>query len=428
MSRIAILGAGATGLEAALYARALGHDAVVYERGDVGDNVRRWGFIELFTPWKLNVTALGLAALSRVGKSQPDPEAYPTGNDFVETYLHPVALALGEVVQTGIEVVALTRRGMLKGDDVGGKVRGQRPFRLLLRRGALEQEAEADFVLDATGVYDNPGFVGDGGAPAAGETSLRDLLDYHLVDLRGARKAEFAGKTVLLIGGGFSAATTLLDLIRLQKENAETRIVWLRRSVGPAPFPSYPNDPLPARARLTREGNRVAADPPDCCTVIAGAVVRSLSRERGRLRVGLRRLETGSLLEGGNALEAFDVDRVIANVGYRPARDLYRELQVHQCYASEGPMGLAAALLGGNTSGDCLEQVGQDPDALKTPEPGFFIIGHKSYGRRSDFLLRIGFEQVRDVFSVIERDPALDLYHNPPARSTPVARGPTSHR
>jgi hypothetical protein len=386
----------------------------------VGDNVRRWGFIELFTPWELNVTPLGLAELSRVGKSTPAPQAYPTGNDFVAQYLRPVALALGNVVQTGTEVVALARSGLLKGDDVGGKARAQRPFRLLLRRGDLEQEAEADVVLDATGVYDNPGFIGDGGAPATGETSLRSVLDYQLVDLCGPRRSEFAGKTVLLVGGGFSAATTLLALLRLQKENAETRIVWLRRSVEPAPFPSYPNDPLPARALLAREGNRIAAAPPACCTQIAGAIVSSLCRERGRLRVGLRRPGTGTS-EGGS-LDALVVDRVIANVGYRPATELYRELQVHQCYASEGPMALAAALLGGSTSGDCLEQVGQGPDALKTSEPGFFIIGHKSYGRRSDFLLRIGFEQVRDVFRLIERQPELDLYRNPQAGSISEVR------
>ena len=30
-----------------------------------------------------------------------------------------------------------------------------------------------------------------------------------------------------------------------------------------------------------------------------------------------------------------------------------------------------------------------------TPRPGFFILGSKSYGRQSSFLLKIGHEQVR---------------------------------
>ena len=40
--RVAILGAGPIGLEAALYARALQIPFTVYERGRPGDNVWRW--------------------------------------------------------------------------------------------------------------------------------------------------------------------------------------------------------------------------------------------------------------------------------------------------------------------------------------------------------------------------------------------------
>ena len=58
-------------------------------------------------------------------------------------------------------------------------------------------------------------------------------------------------------------------------------------------------------------------------------------------------------------------------------------------------MKLAATLLGG--SGDCLSQVSAGADALKSPEPNFFILGSKSYGRNSAFLLKIGYHQVQEV-------------------------------
>jgi hypothetical protein len=77
-------------------------------------------------------------------------------------------------------------------------------------------------------------------------------------------------------------------------------------------------------------------------------------------------------------------------------------------------MSLAAALLKKGHEkekpGDCLALAGFGPDSLRSPEPNFFILGHKSYGRRSDFLLRAGREQVRDVFKIIEESPQLDLY------------------
>src|SRR5207245_526038 len=108
---------------------------------------------------------------------------------------------------------------------------------------------------------------------------------------------------------------------------------------------------------------------------------------------------------------AWEVDRVIANVGYSPDTSLYRELQVHECYASLGPMNLAVALLK-HAGADCLTVPAQGADTLRNPEPSFYILGAKSYGRNSNFLLRNGFAQVREVFSLITGKTALDLYHS----------------
>ena len=93
-------------------------------------------------------------------------------------------------------------------------------------------------------------------------------------------------------------------------------------------------------------------------------------------------------------------------MGYTPCGELYRELQVHECYASLGPMALAAALLK-HAGGDCLAVPPQGAAALRNPEPNFYLLGAKSYGRNSGFLLRTGFEQVREVFTLIVSNPDL---------------------
>ena len=97
-------------------------------------------------------------------------------------------------------------------------------------------------------------------------------------------------------------------------------------------------------------------------------------------------------------------------VGYAPDTSLYAQLQVHQCYATAGPMKVAAALLG-QSGADCLT-AGQSlgPETLKNPEPNFFVLGAKSYGTNSNFLLRVGHNQVRDVFAMLHGDASLDLY------------------
>src|SRR5829696_9215597 len=84
---IAIIGAGPIGLEAALYARTLGHEVVVYERGEVADAVRSWGFVRLFSPWEMNTTTLGWKTLGATARS----DINPTGDELRNRYLLPLA-------------------------------------------------------------------------------------------------------------------------------------------------------------------------------------------------------------------------------------------------------------------------------------------------------------------------------------------------
>ena len=71
-------------------------------------------------------------------------------------------------------------------------------------------------------------------------------------------------------------------------------------------------------------------------------------------------------------------------------------------------MKLAQTLVRG--SSDCLDQRSPGAAALATGEPNFFILGAKSYGRSSHFLLSVGLEQIRDVFKRITGRESLDLY------------------
>jgi hypothetical protein len=63
-------------------------------------------------------------------------------------------------------------------------------------------------------------------------------------------------------------------------------------------------------------------------------------------------------------------------------------------------MNLAAALLG-SASGDCLAQPAASADVLANPEPGFYILGAKSYGRNSNFLIRTGHRQIATVLAAL---------------------------
>ena len=66
---------------------------------------------------------------------------------------------------------------------------------------------------------------------------------------------------------------------------------------------------------------------------------------------GTREAPGAARREGGDdapaAEEPFELrpDTLVSHVGFRPSYDIARELQIHVCYASEGPMKLAATLL-----------------------------------------------------------------------------------
>ena len=127
--RIAVLGAGPVGLEAALYASALNLPFTVYERGRVGEHLRRWGHVRLFSPFGMNSTPLGRARIRADQPQHPLPEANAllTGREHVAAYLEPLALspALTPAIRENTAVLHVGRRGLLKEDYPGDARRGQ---------------------------------------------------------------------------------------------------------------------------------------------------------------------------------------------------------------------------------------------------------------------------------------------------------------
>ncbi len=408
--RCAVLGAGPIGLEAALYAATLGLDVTVYERGEeIAPNVRDWGHVTMFSPFGMNYSPLGAGLLARAGCELLEDEVYQSGEEYVETYPRPLAelpLLAGRI-ELGARVVSIGKDGLAKGDLIGQVTRSEKPFRLLVQASdGAERVSRAGVVLDCTGMYDNPNWLGNGGIPALGERALRERISYRLPDVLEKERETYAGKTTLLAGDGHSAATTLLKLLALRREAPGTRVIWLTTYDRNPCLPIVADDPLPRRADLVEEANRIATDGYANLDRVSGGLVEEIrATPDGGFRVSI----------STDPPREIEVDRIVANVGFSPDNSLYRELQVHECYASRGPMNLAAALLAaGGDASDCLAVPPLGAATLENPEPGFFILGSKSYGKGFNFLLRTGLEQIRDVFTLITGDPELDLYHTPP--------------
>jgi hypothetical protein len=393
--RIAILGAGPIGIEASLRAIADGHQVQIYEQDGVGAHVLRWQHVRFFSPWALNRSPLGEALLAELGLALGPADAFPTGRQYLDTYLRPLASspALANKLHVGTRVLGVARKRALKGDFIGRPERAASPFVLHLQdRDGHEGYAEADVVIDTTGVLQNPGHLGPGGLRAPGEDIASPDIARDIPDVLGTERYTYANRRVLVVGEGYSAATSLKLLAELRKDAPGTQISWVMRSSEP-PYVLLADDPLPERAALSAFANAAARGEIEGLTPLIHSLIVDLAPGDDGVQVELDR---------NGKTQRFTVDRIIANVGYRPDTSLFRELQIHQCYASEGPMKLAAYLLSqSGAGGDCLAQTSGGFETLKSPEPDFFILGAKSYGRNSDFLLKLGFEQIEAVFEAI---------------------------
>ena len=386
--RVAIIGAGPVGLDAALAAVVAGMDVSVLEAGpSVATNILDWGHVRLFTPWEMVVSPRMVVALRAAGHPVPEGGA-PTGADLVEDVLRPLAATppLQGRIRTETRVVSVGRSGLLKHEEIGTGVRALAEFRLLLEGpDGREWVEEADLVLDCSGTWGNPNPLGAGGIPAPGEMSCT-TVSHRIPDM--SRDTSFRGERTLVVGAGHSAMTAVADLCRMAAGNPGTRIYWAVRDpelrlVGDAA------DPLPMRRALIDGVADLLRDGAAPLELVSGAEVTALHPSDAGTRVTLAQ---------GDGVRELVVDRIVGLTGSVGDREIYRQLQVHECYATQGPMKLSAALLAAGAGADCLDQVSHGAAALANPEPDFYILGSKSYGRTNTFLLRVGYEQVTDVF------------------------------
>ncbi|MEP7071532.1 MAG: NAD(P)-binding domain-containing protein [Verrucomicrobiota bacterium] len=389
MKRIAIVGGGPIGLEAALAAIERGYAAEVFERGLVADAVRQWGHVRMFSPFSMNATARGRVRLKHSGIELPKPDELLTGAQFRERYLAPLARSFpAGAIHENCAVLAIGRSRVLKGDHIGAISRGETAFRLLVCEDDRERAVTADVVLDCSGTYGQPNQLGDGGIPLPNERLYLEQIHYGIPEFSGAMRARYDGKRVLVVGAGHSAATVICNLAAL---DPATKIHWLMRRDRELPSEEIPDDPLPERARLAAAANRFARD--HRVILHRAASIAALESHQAALRVEI---------VGSTGSATVEVDEIIVATGFRPDLSLTRELQVQTCWATEGTYPLAASLLG-EASADCLKTPAFGAEMLIHPEPGYFTLGMKSYGRSPNFLLRTGHEQIETVFDWMDK-------------------------
>lgn len=166
---MAVIGAGPTGLSAALQLVAKGETPLIFEAGDhVGASIRQWAHVKLFSPWNYLVDPTAREALQATGWRMPNENTLPTGGELVARLLQPLARLpqLAPHIRLGHRVLAVTRRGYDKVKTAG---RNEAPFELLvLTPFGTTERVLARAVIDASGTWTSPNPMGAGGGGAGG--------------------------------------------------------------------------------------------------------------------------------------------------------------------------------------------------------------------------------------------------------------------
>jgi len=391
---VAVIGAGPVGLAAAAHLVGRGLTPVVFEAGaSVAAHLESYRHVQLFSPWHFNLDTQSQHLLAAHGWTAPHPHLLPTAGQVIDEYLAPLSQlpSIAPGLHLHSRVLQVSRVGF---DKVKTHGRHEAPFVLRAQtpHGIAEHRAVA--VIDASGTWGTPNPLGANGLPAVGEERLTDRIAYGMPDVLGAARERYAGKRVLVVGAGHSAAGNLLALIRLAEEVPGTQVVWAVRSNNLAHlFGGGERDELPARGAL---GIRLAH------LVASGQLEVHTSFRIRELRCLSNSIEVLGEAESGDVPRLAGIAAIICSTGARPDLSLTRELRVQLDPWLESTAALAPLIDPNVHSCGTVRPHGYRE--LVHPESGYYAVGAKSYGRALNFLMATGYEQVRSVVAALAHD------------------------
>lgn len=385
---VVVIGAGPLGLAAAAHLLERGLTPLVLEAGQgPGSAVEQWEHVRTFSPWPELVDPAAARLLESTGWTAQE-SGFPTGREWIDGYLAPLAGTLGTRVQYGARVQAVSRLGR---DRLVSSGRAETPFVVHVSNAdGTERRVPARAVIDASGTWGQPNPAGADGVPAIGERAAATSGVLTYVPPTMAQASGLAGKHVVVVGSGHSAMTAVIQLGEVVRKDPSTTVTWvLRRGVSEDTFGGGAADELPQRGALGVRSKEAVED---------GRVSQSTGFRTERI----------DLVEGRAVLTAEDgralppADHVVVLTGFRPDLSFLSEMRIELDPILQAPVNLAGSIDPNMHS--CGSVLPHGAAELAHPEPNLYIVGMKSYGRAPTFLAMTGYEQVRSIAAELAGD------------------------
>ena len=385
---VVVIGAGPLGLAAAAQLLERGLAPLVLEAGPgPGAAVAQWAHVRTFSPWPELVDPAAVRLLEPTGWIAAQA-GFPTGREWIDDYLAPLAAALGKQVRFGAKVVAVSRLGR---DRLVTPGRADAPFVVhVTNADGTECRVQARAVIDASGTWGQPNPAGADGVPAIGEKAAAEAGVLTYVPPTHAQASAWAGRHVVVVGSGHSAMTAVIQLGEVVRRDPSTTVTWLlRRGVAGDTFGGGTADELPQRGALGVRSKE------------------AVDAQRVSLQTGFRTERID--LSGGRAVMAAEggrslppADHVVVLTGFRPDLSFLSEMRIELDPILQAPVKLAGSIDPNMHS--CGSVAPHGAAELGHPEPDLYIVGMKSYGRAPTFLAMTGYEQVRSIAAELAGD------------------------
>ena len=382
---VAIIGAGPIGLAAAAHLKSYNIPFIILEKNEVAANVATWEHVQLFSPWEFNVDATAKELLENTGWTMPHKDEIPTGKVLREHYLLPLSQLFKEQLRTNEEVIAITKQNL---DKMKSTNRTNQPFLIFTKNGHSTKTYKARAIIDATGTWGNPNPAVSHGVWLPTEKAAVNKIHYNIPNVKSAT-SRFANKRIAVIGGGHSAINSLLQLVELKEDFAQTEITWiLRKNRIEDALGGGTSDELAARGELGLKMQKIIAD--KTIKVVTPFHIQSIFEK-----------EDGLILKESNQ-KIGPFDELVVNTGNRPHFTFHSELRYEVDPLTEAVSAIAS-LIDPNLH-SCGTVPAHGEKELRQPEEGFYIVGSKSYGRAPTFLMATGYEQVRSIVAYLAGD------------------------
>ena len=228
---VAVIGAGPVGLAAAAHLIERGLEPLILEAGpSAGAAIEQWRHIRLFSPWRYNIDAAAVRLLEAAGWESPRPDRAALRRG-THRRLPRAAGRAARRSAPGCRPApgSSPSPGTAWTRPTPGTARPHRSSSGSSTPDGETRDHTVAAVIDASGTWSTRNPLGTSGLPAIGEDAAADRISSPLPDVTGRDRGAFAGRRVLVVGAGHSAANTLISLADLAKDEPGTRVLWAVR-------------------------------------------------------------------------------------------------------------------------------------------------------------------------------------------------------